>query len=76
MQLDIVHIGTAGSWAAIDSLATIFDDLFTPFGGNDRYFACNVGSEFFQRRPNYWYVSSDNTLIKLTLKNPIVSCAV
>ena len=49
MQLDIVLLATAGSSTAVDSLDPIFNDLFTSFGGNNCYFACNVGSEFFQR---------------------------
>ena len=48
MEHDIVHTATVGSSATVDSLDPIIDDLFTPFGGNDRYFACNVSSEFFR----------------------------
>ena len=47
IELDIVHIATAGSLVAVDSLDPIFDDLFTPFGDNDRCFACNVDSAVF-----------------------------
>ena len=46
MELDIVHIATTVSLAAIDLFDPIFKDLFTLFGNNDRYFACNVDSEF------------------------------
>ena len=46
MELDIVHIATAYLSATVDSLDLIFNDLFTSFDGNERYFACNVDSEF------------------------------
>ena len=49
MELDIVHIVFADSLAAVDSLKSIYDDMFTSFHDNDRYFACNVDSEFSQR---------------------------
>ena len=48
MGLGTVHIVTAGSSIAVDSLDPIFDDLFIPFGDNDCYFTCNVDFEFFQ----------------------------
>ena len=50
MQLDIVQIAAADSLATVDSLDLIFEDLFTVFGDNNRYFECNVDSEFFQCR--------------------------
>ena len=43
MEFDIVHMA-----GVLDSLDPFFNDLFTPFGGNDRYFAFNAGKEFFQ----------------------------
>ena len=49
MELDIVHIATAVSSEVVDSLDHFFNDLFTPFGGNDRYFTFNVGSEFAEQ---------------------------
>ena len=45
MELDIVHIATRGLYAVVNSLDTIFDDLFIPFGIND----CIINSDFFQR---------------------------
>ena len=42
----MVHIAIAVSSGALDSLDPFFNDLFTAFGGNDRYCALNVGSGF------------------------------
>ena len=39
MELDIIHIATAVSAGAVDSLDPFFNDLLTPFGGNDCYCA-------------------------------------
>ena len=67
MELDIVHIATTVSLAAIDLFDPIFKDLFTLFGDNNRYFACNVDSEFFQRRRlvarNLWFDVAPNKKI-------------
>ena len=40
-----VHMATAGTFAAVDSLDPIFDDSATYFGRNGCYFPFNVGSE-------------------------------
>ena len=50
MELDIVYLAAADSSEVADWLDTIFDDLFTPFGDNDHYFASNVGYMFLKRR--------------------------
>ena len=50
MKLDIVRMATVVSSGAVDSLDPFSNDLFTSFGGSERYFAFNVASEFFQRR--------------------------
>ena len=78
----MVHLGNAGSWAAVVSLDPIFDGLFAAFGSNDRYFTCHVGSEFCQSSRLMKPQTSGMTdpfpkitrLSKLLFKKPIVSC--